>query len=142
MKKNIKDYLHLYLNSGLSGVAKMKGHDLDHYISLTGWNIYANEDEIEWIKPILRPLSDMTEEEANIVWKLFGWNERITNFQERMMNILWEFDPPDEESEPDWSPGRWKYLISALLYLLKQGFDLFNLIPEGLSIDKNKPSNI
>lgn len=41
-------------------------------------------------------------------------------------------------SEPDWRPGRWEYLISALPYLLKQGFDIFGLIEAGLAIDITK----
>ena len=155
--KDIKDYLHLYLGCEIEHDKKVyRGtlvsigfHTAEIHCDFFkknshGHRVPKDKDfgtfhiQICRLKPILRPLSDMTEAEVDTVWGLFGWNNRITNFQERMMNILWEFNPPDEEFEPDWRPGRWEYLISALPYLLKQGFDIFGLIEAGLAIDITK----
>jgi len=63
----------------------------------------------ERFKLLLRPLSDMTEKEKQIALHI-GLSESDT-----------------------WIGG-----AKRTDYLLKQGFDLFNLIPEGLAIDKTK----
>lgn len=68
----------------------------------------------DFIKLILRPLSDMTEEERHVL---------------SMQGML---------------PGEWREDIENALrtkYLLSKGFDLFNLIPEGLAIDRTTLNN-
>jgi len=136
--KNTKSYLHIYLGckirmlhkatNELSSPKELTPNVLSQILMYDGGVNFAYQ-------LLLRPLSDMTEEEAAEVWRLFGWNERIKNFQERMMNIIWEFEPPNEEIEPYWEYGQWKYLLNALPYLLSRGFDLFRLIEDGLAIN-------
>ena len=60
MKKNIKDYLHLLIGCDWH-------QDGGYPIKLTGelFDYIKNSDRSDFGKPILRPLSDMTEEEAN-----------------------------------------------------------------------------
>lgn len=120
MKKDIKDYLHLYLGcecmtedgrrgrfSGFDVVEKnysivmitvrFSDDPLDH-----DWTVLNDNEECDRIKLILRPLSDMTEDEKTEEYKI-------------------GLDPGIEEQ------FRW---------LLSKGFDLFGLIEAGLAIDK------
>lgn len=112
--KKVEDYIHLYLGCEC----------YDTFRKVTGilTAIFKNSVRIDngygqWhistIKPILRRLETMTEEEANEL----DWRFPV----EEDANIVIKNLNPDE-----------------FLYLLKQGFDLFNLIEEGLAIDKSK----
>lgn len=73
------------------------------------------------MKPILRPLSDITEVEGTDVCMILCETETCYN-------------------NPRWLSGRLMGNLPANLFtlLLKRGFDLFNLIPEKLAIDKTK----
>lgn len=129
MEKRIEDYLHLYLgcsvmveqlknNSNntanktiLAGPYKLIAVDLgdnNRVIKLDGYTPVATDT----IKPVLRPLRDMTEDEAIE----FGWMRLFTleHFIEKMYN-------------PD-----------AFAHLLARHFDLLNLIEEGLAVDATK----
>ena len=133
--KELKDYLHLYLGCEVkfpksqspktNGVVKCDAeciHDLHEY------------GEWEYCKPILRPLSDMTQDEADVIWGILDWNERITGVA-RITDIIREFDVIEEDNDTT-SNAHWGYLCKILPYLLKYGFDLFGLIDAGLAIDK------
>jgi hypothetical protein len=137
--KEIKDYLHLYLGceckDNVTGQVR-KLHTV--YMDLNQRPVYElqNIDVVttfysEEFKPILRPLSDMTEEEINECWKILEWSEMITTPSYRRNALNEEFLDSDEGRECGWFS-----FIKILPYLLKQSFDLFNLIPEGLAIDK------
>jgi hypothetical protein len=117
MKKEIKDYLHLYyerkvfakFNDGSSGEM-----DLSVY--------YLRYPDIDPLpiefKLILRPLSDMTEDES----KKLG------------LHGIWE-------DIKDISTGIWDdtlFYPEDFIKLLKEGFDLFGLIESGLAIDATK----
>lgn len=130
MEKRIEDYLHLYLgcsvmveqlknNSNntanktvLTGPYKLIAVDLsdnNRVIKLDGHTLVATDT----IKPVLRPLSDMTEDEAIE----FGWMRLFTleHFIDKKM----------------YNPG-------AFAHLLAKHFDLLNLIEEGLAVDATK----
>lgn len=83
--------------------------------------------------PILRPLSDMTEEEASEMWLLLGWNERIPK-EHRAEDIIREFTVIEEDNGTT-NNAHWGYFIMIMPYLLKQGFDLFDLISTGQAIN-------
>lgn len=98
----------------------------------------------------LRPFSDMTEEEAKIFMDLRSDAEV---YKKDVFDNYIEFKYKwfDEDVRPTTHDGKCYSAIGIgkdaaklfvhpekLLYLLKQGFDLFNLIPEGLAIDKTK----
>ena len=124
--KDIKQYLHLYLGCEIEtdisfsishhSPVSYKKLDADNYgkiigeLSVSEWSRYC--------KPILRPLSSMTEEEA---FECFG--------------SQWDGDEPTMKSmvkEDGWelmhfAPTHFKYLLS-------KGFDLFGLIESGLAI--------
>lgn len=118
--KDIKDYLPLYI-----GVQCEMGSEDDKRIkTLTGvdYGLYVYEGifgfqkcAIELIKPILRKLSDMTDEEI----------KELASMPSGL--------PITISAEPTQSILNW---ADRTRYLLSRGFDLFNLIPEGLAIDK------
>lgn len=137
MDKRIEDYLHLYLGCeglylagyGVHGKkqvkAKFVGFTSQGKLILICYDITGKEwgydvvaDFYEFI-PAIRPLSDMTEDEAI---ECIDYDPKI-------------FIPFNEISK-DWrtkvlDADRWRKLIS-------KGFDLFGLIDAGLAIDKTK----
>lgn len=122
----LKDVLHLYtgckLNTGtgtvlLAAVQKEIVPCTDfRVIVLNGNELYESKADV---KPILRPLSDMTKKEM-----------------EECGNMVYDFS-----DEPKLNRWRWEdfdLLLCSVqfLWLLKNGFDLFDLIPSGQAIDK------
>lgn len=140
--KNIKDYIHHYL-----------GCDCDFFIGLPegftaiGERTIINTrvlhnviNDLANVKPILRPLSDMTDEEIRMMFVLKGYNNE--NFKPTRVKIddlfiQFEIDGDEYEYQCDY-----QHLITMrpnqFTYLLKQGFDLFGLIDAGLALDKTK----
>ncbi len=98
---NIKDYLHLYLGCDMLDISDNSTYTLHPEM------LYASIKDGD--KPILRPLSDMTEDESEFVADA-AWQGKPTIY----MNAE----------------------ITA--YLLSKHFDLFGLIEAGLAIDKTK----
>lgn len=114
MKRNTKDYLHLYLGQKTKWSDRSKTESQER--TLTAFDVHcANAEGSHWsYTPILRPLSDMTEEENNMGFE-----------------IMAKYDPEYKEENI-------KCNAEMTLYLLKQGFDIFGLIEAGLAIDKTK----
>ena len=85
------------------------------------------------VKPILRPLSDMTEDEARSVWgKCYGDD---FGDGECLLHLIATVDS-DERNDSEFDvllgyPDGWRYLRS-------RHFDLFGWIEAGLAIDKTK----
>jgi hypothetical protein len=119
--KDIKDYLHLYL--GQRCLVTLADDDPDGYYDvIDGGTIQAYIDDCEQrsIQPLLRLLSDMTEDDGG---KIFGSKTKYLFYKkERDANPhdLYLFTPKEFAA------------------LLREGYDLFNLIPEGLAIHKIK----
>jgi hypothetical protein len=125
MSKEIKDYLHLYL-----GCEAMYG---DRKIVICGLNINSQHIQnivgqetflIKEIKPLLRPLNDMTEEEFNEFKK-----HSDSDFSKMCMI---------DSMMKDGSYTRLCHSAFAQQYLLSKGFDLFGLIESELAIDSTK----
>jgi hypothetical protein len=110
MEKNIKDYLHLYIGcrAEATTVEGAVSNVAISYTLLHDWDGW-----LERIKPILRKLSSMTEEE----------------FQ-HMINEGWIGAP----TFTNWT--KIVYKPEQFRYLLAKGFDLFGLIDSGLAIEK------
>ena len=91
------------------------------------------------VKPILRPLKDMTEQEARELY--------VDHFSQKW-EASWQCQNGRESCLQNW----WRYANewylsgtqvacgkpSVWAKLLEMGFDLFNLIPAGLAVDKTK----
>jgi hypothetical protein len=122
--KNIKDYLHLYIGCQCQ---MMGQEDETQTFKLTGvsfddtqnvwWAYFAATEEmyavIEDVFPILRPLADITEDEAKEGRKMFS-----------------------NMADSDYSQG--EIWAAQTRHWLSKGFDLFGLIESGLAIDKTK----
>jgi hypothetical protein len=89
-----------------------------------------------FLKPLLRPLSDMTGEEAQELGKRLllvnGENCRAYKTEEGLWRVQF-----GNVSGDFWLIDGSIFNQHQTIYLLKQRFDLFNLIPEGLAVDKN-----
>lgn len=159
MEKNIKDYLHLYLGCevGIKDGGILYGNEKMTEINTYGYvHLYERDGywPIDQIKPILRPLSDMSEEERKELWKYifkreFNENgiivfrkDRTTSTEPRyvmssglerlgieMNGTIW--------ADSDLSPFKHNQ-HEVTLWLLSKRFDLFGLIESGLAIDKTK----
>lgn len=157
--KDIKDYLPFYIGCEVAREHdKSRSEKFCEYGKLVG----ISESEIErgktvaildvgidhfheWYveetKPILRPLSSMTEEEAKEVVKRRSPAGSVKSLDRLVINhidstsITWSFlsvpNIPRWERFGELSPDQF-------IYLLSKGFDLFNLIPENLAIEKTK----
>lgn len=123
--KDIKDYLHLYLgceattDSGLIGNLITINHEAS--IAIIRINPEAGQTISKMyseIKPILRKLSSMTDEEIDEVW---------------------HSHEPQDVLTMNYSDGRNVRKVSLTAertrYLLSRGFDLFGLIDSGLAIE-------
>lgn len=141
MEKRIEDYLHLYIgcqvliekeidcstNGEFPEYDEIAGSILPGIYKLVGVNTVKNSvmsgdvsliskegtacmTVFNNIKPLIRPLSDMTEEEREYC----GWSETLCKKPIKHGN----------------------YESNEFIWLLKQGFDLFELIDAGLAINK------
>jgi hypothetical protein len=125
--KEIKDYLHLYLGCDAMIAEGKDLYTLTAIQSNSTLCVMRNKKDSrngDWIhnkniKPILRPLSSMTEEEMKECGNL-------------------DYDFSDEPELNQWDWREFDTLISAnqFHYLLSRHFDLFGLIEAGLAIDK------
>jgi hypothetical protein len=137
---DIKDYLHLYL--GCQAIIK-DDDGADRKFHLNAYNLNYYRDWISAVKPILRPLDDMTEEEAQPLCQMqingLQEGDRATISQFNMFYKRCEFyihhsDDPELHvyrflSFKEFNPKQFAYLLS-------KGFDLFGLIDAGLAIEK------
>lgn len=113
MKRDIKEYLHLYIGQEIihNGGIKEDAIELTPFILRQFYDFLR---QIHDYKLLLRPLSDMTEQDMRIC-ELEDRGYTKSMLKENMELLL--------------TP-------TMFLYLLKQGFDLFGLIDARLAIDK------
>lgn len=125
MKKELKDYLHLYLGCEvfIESYSFMNGNKREKLIDkLTEVGINGRIDCEKYTPPdgdvklVLRPLSDMTEEEKD-------WLDEHENFVNNYKQNA------ESELIIEWDAEKTSYLLS-------KHFDLFGLIEAGLAIDK------
>lgn len=133
MEKKLSDYLHFYLgcqvktNGGHDGKYSRVGTFLgyaDHHRLDCRLGFRAGPEgrcSVFLLRPILRPLSDMSEKEM-----------------QECGNMAYDF-----RDDPDLNKWEWKDFQTLLdptqfMCLLSKGFDLFNLIEDGLAVDATK----
>lgn len=143
MSIELKDVIHLYLGCEVKTISEFParlvwagilGSEAQKYGTLVGGMSTTRHWEPE-NKLVLRPLSDMTEEEANAIWKILDWNEAI-HPPHRIGDILSEFDTIERDDGTS-ENSHWGHLVKIMPYLLKQGFDLFGLIESGQAIQSS-----
>lgn len=125
MSKQLKDYLHLHLGCECKMIKPSYHavHELhlssDRTFILTGklYDYFSSDTTKAEIKPILRPLSDMTDEEKKEIDKQYKAFTKSKTF--------------DDTGVVMWSAKHTQILLS-------KHFDLFGLIDAGLAIDKTK----
>jgi hypothetical protein len=119
MEKRIEDYLHLYLGCDVESTGGKRGKLIWTSYQDTACVVYENDDPRgrvgykNYFKPILRPLSDMTEDEK-------------VEFEATKVFVL--ATPVHHVGNMQWTPETFRWLLS------KQ-FDLFGLIESGLAIN-------
>lgn len=131
MKKEIKDYLHFYMGSdlnfkitkietGLITIDKMTSLSEDCVCFSDSPDIYFDDVSFNETscKPILRQLNDITKEEKEVASKLCG-----------VVNL---FNNKNKDEKFNYV----KHEAEHIAYLLKQGFDVFDLIEDGLAVDE------
>lgn len=145
--KEIKDYLHLYAGCPV---------EFDRYGTLCMGTLTAslfkdfNHGEVE-LKLILRPLRDMTEDEAIEVFKMvslldlsecqFEFGENYTtwinaNLNGRVIDSINFLGDNIEMMNNDGTYSPLNPIAPVHKYYLSRHFDLFSLIENGLAIDK------
>lgn len=109
-KKKLQDYIHLYV--GCDCKFKDEG-GYEGIGKLTGNILNGIDMSVCEALPILRPLSDMTKEELHFI-----------NMSKLELNHAIS------------QKTNASFYTTEFIYFLSKGFDLFNLIEEGLAIDK------
>lgn len=164
--KKAADYLHLYINANIQveyGFENDKAIGiLTGFRAGAGWEVWPHatisvrmkigervipkivRDDL--IKPILRPLSDILNTESFMVYKMYFEKETALDFSGDNGSVY--YNPKQVRVQAshalrifngqDYETGDFTKVCQLVPYLLSKGFDLFNLIPEGLAIDKTK----
>lgn len=139
--KELKDYLHLYIGCDAyvfpdetltNGWLEQKLKE----IPKMEYKIPVTHDRVRYIlergyKPILRPISSMTEEEAKHLITLRGYTD-VSNVN--FINGGVEFDHPGMTTYINFD----KQTPEQFAYLLSRGFDLFGLLESNLAVASNK----
>ncbi|MDB5200559.1 MAG: hypothetical protein JWO92_2522 [Chitinophagaceae bacterium] len=140
MSVEIKDYLHLYLGCDVLLCKNLEGNNVIE--QLNGRMLWEDMEMFEGeysYKPILRKLSDMTEEEDNQFTSLaakcdyevlFGYNNK-----KKLIGITWE---ELGATGLFFNTAAGVDFLEIFRWLLSKNFDLFGLIESGLAIDKTK----
>ncbi len=144
--KKIEDYLHHYF--GCEILIEKSSYNLVHEHSILSGEKYKltpklfyliQDGAMQYTKPILRPLSDMTEKEIIDLFILRAVHHKIEIVREDIKRVSIQghgfIQIEFKDLESDYQNIDVLY-PNQFLYLLKQGFDLFNLIPDGLAIDR------
>ncbi len=152
MTVRVADCLHLYLgcevmeeeNKGtLYAIGKLGGDGKTRVMVDCSSN-QSYWTSIDNVKPILRPLSDLTEEEIFELFKAHGLSKDARFIRGKADGITGNFIQIEYSINGEMGND---YLhinefgrLSALgyTYLLKQKFDLFGLIESGAAVEKTK----
>lgn len=144
MEKKIEDYLHLYLGCEIMDFSldktSPKRFTLD--VNNIGYPLKAGMNINGIIKPLLRPLSDMTEEEAIELAALSEWPPHfrdVKTARNKFNDIIVTWEGMVEGGETFNATGELFYCSEQFQWLLEKGFDLFELILNGLAIAKPTP---
>jgi len=136
-EKKIEDYLHLYF--GCECVCSNVYNYVHQKETLTSGilnSFYSPAGYIGNIKPLLRPLNDMTKDEATEIAIIHKYD--IPDAEGVREELIGIYDCKEGETLTLGAYLAVKDYLEGLLHLLKNGFDLFGLIESGLALDKTK----
>lgn len=165
MEKKLEDYLHYYL--GVRGKLSVKYHDGEEEVdavlnacfvsgshSFQCFDLDGNKWEYTTIlpaikfRPFLRPLNEMTDDEAKTICNFHFETDWEVKERSNLLIYLtsgvfktWIYfnDSGNLFDHEDATGGESAYgTFEAVHYLLSKHFDIYELIPEGLAIDKTK----
>ena len=127
MEKKIEDYIYMYIGCQAQtedGIGRLNSFNHESggceiIFGITGPD-FSKTYFADQVKIVLRPLSDMTEEEM-----------------QECGNMIYDFS--DEPDLNKWKPSDFEIGLAPeqFHWLLKKSFDLFGLIESGLAIDKS-----
>ncbi len=155
MEKQIRDYLHLYLGCQVEyddriGIIHQYFLPAGKHREGEVWFCSLEENgnpemscsvPCTKVKPILRPLSDMTEDEAI---RVTGLSEYAPNFtivkvtRNEYKDLIVSWKGLDDVPKEFNATGELFFCAEQFQYLLSKHFDIFGLIEDGLAIDKTK----
>ena len=97
--------------------------------------LFENRDDVLWgylyeVKPILRPMSDLTQDELRSA----GFDSHVDYLTHELQSPSTQ-DRLDHKGKKLWNVERAPYEMVA--YLFEHHFDVFDLIPGGLAVDIN-----
>lgn len=154
MEKKLEDYIHFYFGCDVQTTARKEASlgqkmgyktgkmiDMDIRCKQSAIEVDGVPIDFDWteIKPILRPITDITKDELRLIAKLTAPTEDISGKYlddafTQMQNLFIKHGINafsfDELSSMQ--------IFEVTALFLKQGFDLFGLIEAGLAIDKTK----
>lgn len=144
MEKKLQDYIHFYIGQPCVNSWFAETHDMyDNGWILAGVDKIStkpykleNSDDFSWsqeVKPLLRPLSAVTDEEAQEAAEILGGASHIS--KEGQIRQFKELIERIYNMQTNIPGMRW---IRLTVFLLSRGFDLFDLIESGLALDKIK----
>lgn len=142
--KDIKEYLHLYLGCQCEHTCwDDAGDDMpgSKKTRRTGELDLSILEDIDWFRPklLLRPLSDMTEEEFEQFRTITGYPNHNATFEGADgVHIKYRYGKKSTVNGFKTSININSIRPDMLKYLLSRGFDLFNLVSDGLAINKTE----
>lgn len=160
MKKDIRQFLHLYIGAEVE--TNIKGQYVHPYGNVTievltpeNYNLimdsldrkerYEKEGDSDlshlYCRLKCRPLSSMTEGEAIELAKLSEWEPHFRDVKVNRNNfgdLIVTWDGMVEGGETFNATGELSYTSEQFQWLLKNHFDLFHLIEDGLALDITK----
>ena len=132
-KNKLEEVIHLYLGCEVQvrgDIEKLIGVESDGAVitfsGRYGRRIWGAKE----VKPLLRQLSDITEEEKEFIVRCITYNHVKFSSTESALGC-WDNEEYGKKIQ------HMRFYADELQYLLSKGFDLFSLIETGQAIDKN-----
>lgn len=128
MKKQIKDYLHLYIGCHVKFIGKDRPFIKNGSIkTLEPENVRSWIKQNDEFKLILRPMSSLTHDEIKAA------RTKSSEFDRSPISGRW-----GQKVSYGFTTDPLEWEAQIVFNLIKMGFDVFGLIEAGLAIDKTK----
>lgn len=134
---NIQEYLKYYLGTEVKCYIGHKPEPIFVPMAMA----YQYRDSYGYTKPLLRPLSDMSEEEAREFAIAYGLSNDIKPLRVGVEGSLLQFEYSEKGDAKFIHWYVQKLSAEMFHYLLSRGFDLFGLIEKGLALDAKTVKN-